>query len=319
MPNIRAIFTSQNATDMDYQQVLNEIYSEITPFIGKGKVADYIPALARVDANQFAMAVVTIDGKVFSVGDSATPFSIQSISKALTFTMAFAKHGDRVWERVGKEPSGNAFNSLVQLEYEQGIPRNPFINAGALVISDLILSLYDNPLESLRGFARELSANSTIDYNAEVALSEMEHGNRNAALAYFMRSFGNVTHNIDQVLNFYFHQCSLEMNAVDLARSFLFLANHGVIPNTGRRVLTQSQAKRTSALMLTTGLYNESGEFAFRVGIPAKSGVGGGIVGVIPQLLAVAAWSPALNKYGNSTAAFEALERFTTKTGVSVF
>ena len=304
---------------MDYQTLLEEIRAEVMPLIGQGSVASYIPALAEVSPNNFGMAVVTVNGDVFAVGDAHTPFSIQSISKVFNLVLAFSNLGDSIWSRVGREPSGNAFNSLLQLEREDGIPRNPFINAGAIVVADMLCEFLPNAEDQLISFVRELANNPSINYDLYVAQSEKETGNRNYALGYFMKSFDNIRMPIDRVMDFYFKQCSISMNCVDLGRAFLMLANHGVVPHSGNRVLTVSQSKRLSSLLLTSGLYNEAGEFAFRVGLPAKSGVGGGIAAIIPQKLSVIVWSPELNAYGNSLAGIQALELFTTKSGISIF
>lgn len=304
---------------MDLQSTIERIYSEIKPFASQGKVASYIPALASVSPSKLAICVHTNEGKVFRIGDVCEPFSIQSISKVFGFTMAYKMLGGEIWKRLDKEPSGNSFNSLVQLEYEQGIPRNPFINAGAIVVSDILLSLYPNPQQVLLEFVRRIADEPSINYNLEVAKSEKETGYRNAALAYFMKSFGNIHNPVEDVLDLYFLQCSLEMSTLCLSKSFQYLANHGIVPSTNEQILTMSQAKRISALMITSGLYNESGDFAYRVGIPAKSGVGGGIAGVIPKKLSLCVWSPPLNELGNSLAGIEALEKFTTYTGDSIF
>ncbi|MCK9332557.1 MAG: glutaminase [Bacteroidales bacterium] len=304
---------------MDIQTLVTNIYHEVKPLAAKGEVAKYIPALASISPNNMAISLHYIDGKHFSIGDYNTPFSIQSIVKVLSFTLAHKALGNDIWKRIGKEPSGNAFNSLVQLEHENGIPRNPFINAGAIVLSDIILSHYKNPEQELLNFAKKTANETSISYNEEVARSEKETGYRNSALAYFMKSCKNIINPVEDVLDLYFLTCSLEMSTYCLAKSFLYLSNHGIVPSTNEQILTISQAKRTNALMLTSGLYNESGEFAYRVGIPAKSGVGGGIVAIIPKQLSICVWSPPLNEFGNSYAGICALEKFTTETGVSVF
>lgn len=304
---------------MHYQELLEEIHDEVRPFIGKGKVADYIPGLASVPPNKFGMAVQTIDGGLFQLGDATEPFSIQSISKVYALTLALQAVGENLWRRVGREPSGNPFNSLVQLEYEHGIPRNPFINAGAIVVTDAILSNLENPQYELLNFVRLMADNPAIQDDPEIARSEKEWGYRNSALANFLKSFGNLENNVQTVLDYYFLQCSLSMSCVDLARGFLFLANAGRSPWTGEPVTSSRQAKRINALMLTCGTYDAVGEFAYRVGLPCKSGVGGGIVGVIPNHLCVTVWSPGLDETGNSLAGTYALELFTTKTGISIF
>ncbi|MFA6228804.1 MAG: glutaminase [Rhodanobacter sp.] len=303
----------------DYQTILDEIRDEVRPLLAQGEVADYIPRLADVPREKFGMAVVTLDGAVYRTGDACEGFSVQSISKVYTLTLALQAIGDRLWQRVGREPSGNAFNSLVQLELENGRPRNPFINAGALVVADVVLAGSPHPRAQLLEMIRRCSGNPSLRDDQEVALSEKANGFRNATLANFIRSFGNLQHAIDDVLDFYFYQCSLEMSCVDLARGFLFLANQGRCPWGGEPLLSAAQAKRINALMLTCGTYDAAGDFAYHVGIPGKSGVGGGIVGVIPNHLTVAVWSPALNAKGNSLAGSDALERFTAKTGLSIF
>ena len=302
-----------------YQTILEEIEQGVRSCLGQGRVADYIPALARIAPDKFGMAVRTVEGEIFSVGDAAEMFSIQSISKVFTLTMALQFEGDELWKRLGREPSGNPFNSLVQLEYENGIPRNPFINAGALVLADVVLSHTGDAKTAILDFVRALCGNLTVEYDLEVARSERDWGDRNAALAHFLKSFGNLDNDVDAVLDAYFHQCSLAMTCLDLAKAFQYLAHGGVNPLTGERLMTASQTKRTNALMLTCGVYDAAGDFAYRVGLPGKSGVGGGIAAVMPGHWCVAVWSPGLNAHGNSLAGTQALELFTTKTGISIF
>jgi glutaminase len=296
---------------MKLQQLVDRIATEVTP---GGEVADYIPALARIDPHAFGLAVATLDGEVFGVGEHLTPFSIQSVSKAFMLALALAENDD-VWTRVGREPSGSPFNSLVQLETEQGIPRNPFINAGALVVTD---HLGRGATDRLLDFLRQESGNPSVDVDPEVAKSELDNSDRNRALAHFMGSYGNMRNSVDIVLHEYVRQCSIAMSCADLARSALFLARHGV-RNDGTRLLGVSGAKRVNAVMLTCGTYDAAGQFAYRVGLPCKSGVGGGIVAVVPGKCAICVWSPALDERGNSVAGVDALDRFTTLTGWSVF
>ncbi|MDZ4682400.1 MAG: glutaminase [Saprospiraceae bacterium] len=303
----------------DYQHILESIRRDVQPLLGKGKVASYIPALKNTDPKKFGIALETLAGQECSIGDANERFSIQSISKVFTLTMAFAMVGEELWKRVGIEPSGSAFNSLVQLEYEKGKPRNPFINAGALVVTDVLIQQLPDPKAAILDFVRKLSGIPDIGYDFDIARSERETGFTNTALVNFLKSHGNIVSPIEQVLDVYFHQCAIMMSCRELAKAFLYLANHGVIPATGERILTNSQAKRLNAVMMTCGFYDEAGEFAFRVGMPGKSGVGGGIVSVIPTLLAIAVWSPELNERGNSVAGVMALELFTTRTGRSIF
>lgn len=303
---------------MDLQALLDELAAEAAPHAAQGRVADYIPALAAVDPAHFGIALATMDGQVFGSGDWHLPFSIQSVSKAFSLALVLARDGEDLWRRVGREPSGNPFNSLVQLEVEKGIPRNPFINAGALVLIDRLLSLTGDSLGTLRAFLRTESGNPAVDSDPEVAASEATHGHRNAALAHFMASYGNLENPVDTVLDHYFRQCALAMSCEDLARAGLFLANHGLRAD-GSRLLTRSEAKRLNAVMLTCGTYDAAGDFAYRVGLPGKSGVGGGILAVLPERGVLCVWSPALDPHGNSVAGVEALDRFTTRTGWSVF
>lgn len=304
---------------MDYQKVIDRIHGELLELWGQGKVADYIPALAKVNPRQFGIALITLDGQEFLSGDAGVCFSVQSISKVFTLAMVTRHIGDGIWKAVGREPSGNPFNSLVQLEHEQGFPRNPFINAGALVVTDRLISLYPHPKDAILEFVRGLCGNDGIYYDKEIARSELDHADRNMALAYFMKSFGNIENDVDILLDVYCHQCAISMSCEDLARAFLFLCNRGTNPLNGEQVLTVSQAKRLGALMLTCGFYDESGDFAFRAGLPGKSGVGGGIAAYIPGNLSVTVWSPELNRHGNSLIGMEALERLTTDIGNSIF
>lgn len=307
---------------MDYQSILEEIAEEVSPHLTEGKVADYIPALAKVDPRRFGMSLTLFDGTQYSVGDADERFSIQSISKVFTFTLALDHYGKAMYRRIGREPSGNPFNSLVQLEYEHGIPRNPFINAGAINVTDALIShagystaAWNEILE----FIITIADDDSITFDEEVATSEMEHGFRNMALANLMKSFGNLDNDVDDVVTTYFRHCAIEMDTKMLSRSMLYLANHGVDPINGRVHITTQQAKRINAVMLTCGHYDASGDFAFHVGLPAKSGVGGGIVAVIPKKMGIAVWSPGLNAQGNSLVGTKALELFANKTGESIF
>lgn len=307
---------------MDYQAVLDEVSEEMTPFLTEGKVADYIPALAEVDPKQFAMSLTLFDGTQYSVGDADTLFSIQSISKVFSFTLALKYYSTDLYKRIGHEPSGNPFNSLVQLEYEHGKPRNPFINAGAINVTDSLISHYGNAscsFDEILGFIRSIADDLSITSNEKVASSEMEHGFRNMALANLMKSFHNLDNDVEEVVQTYFKHCAIEMNTKMLSRAMLYLANHGVDPITNEVYITEQQAKRINAVMLTCGHYDASGDFAFHVGLPGKSGVGGGIVAVIPKTMGICVWSPGLNAQGNSLVGTKALELFTTKTGMSIF
>lgn len=312
------------------EEIVSSIYNRYKSSINVGAVADYIPTLKEVDPDQYAISVATIDGKVVNIGDYTTRFTIQSISKVFTLAMLAPLLGEELWKCVGREPSGNSFNSLVQLENEKGIPRNPFINAGALVVTDRLMNYFkdkDDAGLSTRARTREailkfvswLSGSENILFDKITAQAEILTAERNYALAHFMKSFNNIENRVQDVINTYCHQCSIKMNTEELAKAFLFLANGGINPIDGKRVIGPRDAKRINALMLTCGLYNESGDFAYRVGMPGKSGVGGGIVALIPGKLSIAVWSPELNANGNSHRGISTLEDFTTDLGISVF
>ncbi len=306
------------SSSSSFQPVLDRIAAEIASTPGRGRPADYIPALASADPRRFGMAVAELDGTVYGVGDWRQPFSAQSITKAFTLALVLSREGEELWEHVGREPSGNPFNSLVQLEYENGIPRNPFINAGALVVTDRLQSLTGDAVGTLREFLRAESGNPDLTFDEAVAASESAHGDRNAALAHFMASYGNITNPVPVLLDQYFRQCSIEASCADLALATGFLARPGIRAD-GTRLLTRSQAKQVNAVMLTCGTYDAAGEFAYRVGLPGKSGVGGGILAVIPNRCTLCAWSPRLDQAGNSIAGVAALDAFTTITGWSIF
>ena len=303
---------------MNYQHILENIHQEILPFARYGKQADYIPALAKVDPDQYGIALKTVDGQAYSHMQADTRFSIQSISKVFAVAMGLAVKGESLWKLVGKEPSGTAFNSLVQLEVEKGKPRNPFINAGAIVVADLLMSELSDPEREFIDFVRELSGSPDVDYNMEVAVSEREKGYLNAAIANLLKYHGTIENDIEDVLMFYFKMCSVEMSCNELAQAFLAFTNYRPFEYSGFK-LTSSQIKRLNAVMQTCGFYDEAGEFSYLVGLPGKSGVGGGIVAVYPHRYSVAVWSPRLNSKGNSVMGMKALELLTTYTQESIF
>ncbi len=309
----------RTAKQQDYDAILDEIIATVKSHEPSGAVADYIPALARVDPDQYAVCICTVGGDSYCRGSVDTEFSLQSISKVLTAIMVLKEVDILLWKRVGVEPSGNAFDSLVQLEYEEGIPRNPFINAGALVVTDELLELYDDPKQFLLHAVRGLAGNQSIDYDPEVARSEYETSDRNRALAHYLKSRGNLKNSVEDVLDLYCHQCALAMSTRCLAQAFLFLANDGVVPSDYRRVMSSSQSRRINSIMLTCGFYDQAGEFAYRVGLPGKSGVGGGIVAVIPGHLSIAVWSPRLNRHGNPVLGIETLRLFSELSGLAIF
>ena len=303
------------------QQVVTEIAAEMRERRDRGDVATYIPELARVSPEAFGIAVIDNGGNVATGGDSDTPFSIQSISKVFTLTLALGKAGDRLWQRVGREPSGSAFNSVVQLEYERGKPRNPFINAGAIAVTDLILSGHQprEALGEILRFMHFVSDDPSITIDEAVAASEQRTGFRNAALANYMKSFGVIDNPVDYTLGVYFHHCAIAMSCRQLAMAGRFLAQFGRHPTTGLSVVPAERARRINAVMLTCGHYDGSGEFAYRVGLPGKSGVGGGILAIAPGKASIAVWSPGLDANGNSHLGRIALEALTRRVGWSIF
>jgi len=305
--------------NVNYKTVFNDIFLELQPIENPGVVASYIPALSEIDPDKLGIHLLNVDGENFYQGDSEERFSIQSISKVFSLTLAIRLIGKKLWSRVGVEPSGTAFNSLVQLEVEHGIPRNPFINAGAIVVCDVLISYLKQPKTALLDFIRKISNNPSLQYNLPVAESESSKGDRNRALIYLMRDFGNIHNDVEEVLDLYFCLCSIEMNCRELARSFMFLVTNGMDTSTGEMIVSPSKAKRINTVMQLCGFYDEAGEFSFRVGLPGKSGVGGGIVALHPGKYAVAVWSPRLNRKGNSYMGMKVLELLTTKTEDSIF
>lgn len=305
----------------DLAEIVGIVHRDMQAHLGRGKVADYIPALARIDPRQFGVAIAGCDGSLACAGDAETPFSVQSISKVFTLTLALEKLGGDLWKRVGREPSGSAFNSIVQLEREHGVPRNPLINAGALVVADTLLAGSDPPqvIAAITEFLRRLADDRSVSIDPEVAASEAGAGFRNASLANFLKASDNLRNAVPDVLEVYFNQCALSMTCRQLARAALYLANGGVDPLTHLRVSTPVRTRRINAIMMTCGHYDASGELAFRVGLPGKSGVGGGILTIVPRRAAIAVWSPGLDPKGSSLVGVLALQRLASLTGWSVF
>ena len=299
------------------QELLLEIAEAAAGSPDKGNVATYIPELAGVDPDHFGMAVALEDGRLLTAGDADVPFSIQSVSKVFALALALGRVGDQLWYRVGREPSGLAFDSILLLEREDGIPRNPFINAGALVTTDTYLA-GSSPREALGElirFIRAAADDDSIHINEKVAQSELATGHRNFSLAHYLASHGNLRSDVDKVLGTYCHQCAIEMSCRQLALAGRFLIEAETVP----ALVAVQRRRRINALMMTCGHYDGSGDFAFRVGLPGKSGVGGGILVISPGRASIAVWSPGLNRYGNSKLGTEAMETFAKRTGWSVF
>ncbi len=304
---------------MNYQQIINEIYKQVSNENNSGTLANYIPELLKIDAEKFGIYIATTDSREFHIGDSLEKFSIQSVVKIFSLIMAYRLIGNEIWDRVGVEPSGTSFNSLVQLESDKGIPRNPFINSGALVICDILISNLTSPKQEFLKFINTVSSNTGICFSEKTVLSEKSVGYRNIALCNYIKSYGNIENNPDEVLDLYFNICSIEMSCKELSKACLFLANNGRTLSTQEQILNSSQTKRINAIMQTCGFYDESGEFSFKVGLPGKSGVGGGIIAIHPNKYSIAVWSPKLNIKGNSYRGMKFLELLTTHMQSSIF
>ncbi len=311
--------TMKTEETVDYQNIFTDIAVEIGQMENTGQVASYIPELHNIDPAKWGAHLTTVDNQNFGIGDAEEKFSIQSISKVIALALAYELEDEGLWDRVGVEPSGTPFNSLVQLEYEKGIPRNPLINSGALVICDILVSRLQHPRTEFLEFVRKFSGNANINYCPKVAESEKKTGFKNSALINLMKSYGNIRNDIDRVLDFYFHLCSIEMSCREMAQAFLFLAADGVNPLTNIRVVSAIKTKRINAIMQLCGFYDQAGEFAFDVGLPGKSGVGGGIIAIHPGKFSIAVWSPRLNRRGNSQRGMKILESLTTRTKLSIF
>ncbi len=315
-------------TDTDQSGELDELLREVSdrarPAAEDGEVADYIPALGDLDPRRFSLAATEMDGTEHTTDDADVPFPIQSISKvfALVLAMQKADQGsgvrDELWRRVGREPSGDPYNSLVQLEREQGVPRNPMINAGALLVDDVLLDHCDDARASMHALVSEL-AGEEVGVDEAVMQAERDTASRNRAMANLMASFGNLTHTVDEVLDLYVDQCAISMTTRQLARSVRFLANDGIDPASGRRILSSTLTRRVAAIMLTCGTYDAAGEFAFKVGLPCKSGVAGAIVALVPRRMGVCVWSPPLEPSGNSLAGRVALSELSARLNLSIF
>ena len=306
-------------TDAGLERAVQEAFACAQSSLGEGRVATYIPELGRADPSKLAVNLHTVDGRVSGAGDVDEPFTLQSISKVFTLAYALRSGGDGFLRQMSMEPSGDAFHSIVRLEQEQGRPRNPYINTGAILVSEQLPGR--NPEEKIDGFLdflKELARSDRIEIDDNAYRSESETGNRNRALAHFMKHHGTIE-NPTVAVETYFRQCSIRATALLLGRMSLFLANKGVDPVTGRRILDEKSNGMIVALMATCGLYDEIGRFAVRVGLPGKSGVSGGIMAVAPQRMTIAVFSPKLDPKGNSVAGLAALTALSEKLRLSLF
>ncbi|MGB7338015.1 MAG: glutaminase A [Phototrophicaceae bacterium] len=303
---------------IDYEALLSELYTEFHPN-DDGKIATYIPELAKADPNHFGISIVLTDGTVYHTGDAEHLFSIQSVSKPFTYGMALADNGrEAVLKRVAVEPDGKKFNSIV-LDENTGRPSNPMMNAGAIAVSDLIegVTITDKLNRLLAVFKSYTGHNVHLD--ALVFTSERLTSYRNRAMTNLMFASGVVTGNIEEVLDFYTQQCSLVVNTIDLATMAATLANQGVNPRTQERALATTYVRDVLSIMHSCGMYEYSGEWAYRVGIPAKSGVSGGIMGVVPNRMGIAVFSPLLDKHGHSIRGMKVFEALSERLNLHIF
>jgi glutaminase len=288
----------------------------------EGKVASYIPELQKADPDSLGICVVTLQGEEFCEGNCEERFTIQSISKVITLMLAILDNGkSNVFSRIGMEPTEAGFNSIINLETSHSNkPINPMINAGAIAVVSLISGNSGQEMfERILKFARKITGNPTLDINEQVYLSEKNTGHRNRSLAYFMKSIGVIEREVEEILDVYFKQCSIEANCRDIARIGAMLANDGVLPWTGERIVSREAARIVKTIMVTCGMYDASGEFAVHIGIPAKSGVGGGILASVPARMGIGVYGPALDKKGNSIGGIKVLESLSSELDLSIF
>lgn len=288
----------------------------------RGKVADYIPGLLKADPNSLGAAVYDMSGRVFKAGECDKKFTIQSISKVISLIVALGDNGmAKVFKKVNVEPTGEGFNSIVNLETKDTQrPYNPMINAGAIVTTSLIYGeSEEEKLGRMLEFIRKATDNESIGINEEVYISEVKTGDRNRALAYYMKSNGILEGNVDEILDLYFRQCSIEATAVDLAKFGAVLANDGITPWGNERLMSRETCRIVKTIMVTCGMYDASGEIAVHIGIPAKSGVGGGILAAVPRRLGIGIYGPALDDKGNSVAGLNLLKDLSDEYDLSIF
>lgn len=316
--DLKALADSITAVTSPFRNYLSDLYEEYLP-LTEGAVADYIPELALADPDWFGIAVATIAGSVFEVGNCDQTFTIQSISKAFVYGLALEDNGrDYVYSKVGVEPTGEAFNAIV-LDEATNRPYNPMVNAGAIATADLIHGRDGTErLKRVLDMFRRYTGRPH-DVNVPVFLSEKATGDRNRAIAYLMRNFGMISDRIDETLDLYFQQCSILVNARDLSLMAATLANGGVNPVTGERALDERYVQDVISVMLTCGMYDASGDWAYRVGMPAKSGVGGGITAVAPGKLGIGTFSPPLDAKGNSVRGIQVCQALSQTFGLHPF
>lgn len=304
------------------REMLKKIIMDNRELTKKGRVADYIPALSKANPEDLGICVIDMNNNVYTAGDYNKKFTIQSISKTVALMLAIMDNGEeKVFNKVGMEPTGDAFNSIYKLETKDiAKPLNPMINAGAIAVSSLIKgNSSEERFERLLSLFRKISSNDNLKVNEEVYLSEKKTGNKNRAMGYLLKDMGVLEGNVEETLDIYFKQCSIEVDCVDIANIGLFLANGGTILETGEDIVTEHVARIVKTFMVTCGMYDSSGEFAIRVGIPAKSGVGGGIMGAVPHRMGIGIYGPALDEKGNSVAGYGVLRDLSKELNLSIF
>lgn len=304
------------------QVLLNKIVEDSKKYTRDGKVASYIPELSKANPGHVGVAIVQTNGKVRGAGDYKTKFTIQSISKPIALIQALIDNGEEeVFTRVGMEPTGDPFNSIIRLEtFDGSKPLNPMINAGAIAVTSLIKGANnEEKFDRLLSLFRKLSNNPNLTVNEDVYLSEKATGDRNRAMGYFMKDLGSIRGNVEEVLDLYFRQCSIEVTCLDIANIGAFLANHGRDLKSGEEIIPIRYMNIVKTIMMTCGMYDASGEFAVNVGVPAKSGVGGGIICAVPNRMGIGVFGPSLDKKGNSIAGLKVLEELAKELQLNIF
>ncbi|WP_026895957.1 glutaminase A [Clostridiisalibacter paucivorans] len=304
------------------ESLLNRLVEKNRELTHKGNVATYIPMLGRANPRELGICVLDIGDNKYVAGDYKQKFTIQSISKIISLMIALSDNGEeKVFNKVGMEPTGDPFNSIIKLEtVYPSKPLNPMINAGAIVISSMIKGKDSNEkFHRLLEFIREISGNNSLNVDNEVYLSEKKTGDRNRAMAYFMKSQGVIEGDVEEVLDIYFKQCSIKVDCEDIANIGLFLANEGMLNKSNKQIISPHIARIIKTFMVTCGMYDESGEFAIKVGIPAKSGVGGGILASVPYRMGIGIYGPSLNKKGNSIGGYGLIKDLSTELDLSIF
>lgn len=302
--------------------LLEKILENCHKYTMEGAVANYIPELAKANKNEFGICVIEDYNKIFCVGDYEKSFTMQSVVKPIILLLALMDKGeDSVRKLVGTEATGkpfDAFNYSDQALKNEHI--NPMINTGAIALCTLIEGkTYNEKFARLLNLTRKLSGNPDLEVDESVYLSEKLTGNKNRALAYMLKAYGMIEEDVEEVLDCYFKACSIKVNSVDLARIAFVLANHGVNPESGENICMPEYTRYINAVLMTCGMYDGSGEFAVKVGVPAKSGVGGGIMAVVPNRMGIGLYSPALDDKGNSIAGIKALEELSKNLELSIF